>query len=75
VPDSVHDRLAALRSGYQALELLSSLDDLREQITLRLSAQFAVAADAADARAPRRPGRPGRQGRQASRACVASMCW
>jgi signal transduction histidine kinase/CheY-like chemotaxis protein/HAMP domain-containing protein len=52
-PDSgIRDRLAALRSGYQALELLPSLDELREQITLRLSvlaAPGAVAADAADA--------------------------
>src|SRR5215472_90185 len=31
-------RLAALRSGYPSLELLPSLDDLRERITLHLSA-------------------------------------
>jgi signal transduction histidine kinase/CheY-like chemotaxis protein/HAMP domain-containing protein len=32
------DRLAALRRGYPCLELLPSLDDLRERITLHLSA-------------------------------------
>jgi len=49
LPDSgVQDRLEALRSGCQALELLPSLDELRERITLRLSAPTAVAADAAD---------------------------
>jgi signal transduction histidine kinase/CheY-like chemotaxis protein/HAMP domain-containing protein len=32
------DRLAALRYGYPSLELLPSLDDLRERITLYLSA-------------------------------------
>ena len=32
------DRLAALRYGYPSLELLPSLDDLRERITLHLSA-------------------------------------
>jgi signal transduction histidine kinase/CheY-like chemotaxis protein/HAMP domain-containing protein len=34
----VRDRLAALRIGYPSLELLPSLDDLRERITLHLSA-------------------------------------
>jgi signal transduction histidine kinase/CheY-like chemotaxis protein/HAMP domain-containing protein len=34
----VRDRLAALRYGYPSLELLPSLDDLRERITLHLSA-------------------------------------
>jgi signal transduction histidine kinase/CheY-like chemotaxis protein/HAMP domain-containing protein len=34
----VRDRLAALRTGYPSLELLSSLDDLRERIALHLSA-------------------------------------
>src|SRR5262249_7443033 len=39
VPDAhMRDRLAALRFGYPALELLPSLDDLRERITLHLSA-------------------------------------
>ncbi len=38
-PDTdMRDRLAALRYGYPALELLPSLDDLRERITLYLSA-------------------------------------
>ena len=32
------ERLAALRSGYRTLELLPSLDELRERITLHLSA-------------------------------------
>jgi CheY-like chemotaxis protein len=32
------DRLAALRAGYRRLELLPSLDELRERITLHLSA-------------------------------------
>jgi signal transduction histidine kinase/CheY-like chemotaxis protein/HAMP domain-containing protein len=32
-------RLAALRSGFPSLELLASLDDLRERITLHLSAE------------------------------------
>jgi CheY-like chemotaxis protein len=35
---AVRDRLAALRIGYPSLELLPSLDDLRERITLHLSA-------------------------------------
>jgi len=55
-PDGgVQDRMEALRSGYQALEWVPSLDDLRERITLRLSAQAgqvartAKAAEAADA--------------------------
>ena len=34
----MRDRLAALRYGYPSLELLPSLDDLRERITLHLSA-------------------------------------
>ncbi len=34
----VRERLAALRAGYPSLELLPSLDDLRERITLHLSA-------------------------------------
>jgi len=34
----MRDRLAALRYGYASLELLPSLDDLRERITLHLSA-------------------------------------
>jgi signal transduction histidine kinase/CheY-like chemotaxis protein/HAMP domain-containing protein len=34
----MRDRLAALRFGYPCLELLPSLDDLRERITLHLSA-------------------------------------
>jgi signal transduction histidine kinase/CheY-like chemotaxis protein/HAMP domain-containing protein len=34
----LRDRLAALRYGYPSLELLPSLDDLRERITLHLSA-------------------------------------
>ena len=34
----VRDRLAALRAGYPSLELLPSLDDLRERIALHLSA-------------------------------------
>ena len=55
-PDGgVQDRMEALRSGYQALEWVPSLDDLRDRITLRLSAQAgqvartAKAAEAADA--------------------------
>ncbi|HEY3880246.1 MAG TPA: HAMP domain-containing protein [Trebonia sp.] len=35
---AVRDRLSALRVGYPSLELLPSLDDLRERITLHLSA-------------------------------------
>jgi CheY-like chemotaxis protein len=35
---AVHGPLAALRSGYPTLELLPSLDELRERITLHLSA-------------------------------------
>ena len=34
----VADRVAALRAGYRTLELLPSLDELRERITLHLSA-------------------------------------
>src|SRR5487761_112360 len=34
----MRDRLAALRYGYPSFELLASLDDLRERITLHLSA-------------------------------------
>jgi len=47
--------MEALRSSYQALEWVPSLDELRERITLRLSAQAgqvaraAKAAEAADA--------------------------
>jgi signal transduction histidine kinase/CheY-like chemotaxis protein/HAMP domain-containing protein len=38
-PDAdMRDRLAVLRCGYPCLELLPSLDDLRERITLHLSA-------------------------------------
>jgi CheY-like chemotaxis protein len=37
-PAGLRSRLAALRSGYPALELLGSLDELRERITLHLSA-------------------------------------
>jgi signal transduction histidine kinase/CheY-like chemotaxis protein/HAMP domain-containing protein len=37
----VLDRLAALRYGYPSLELLPSLDDLRDRITLHLSAVHA----------------------------------
>ena len=36
--DAVSDRVAALCAGYPSLELLPSLDDLRERITLYLSA-------------------------------------
>jgi CheY-like chemotaxis protein len=36
--DDARDRLEGLRSGYPSLELLPSLDDLRERITLHLSA-------------------------------------
>jgi signal transduction histidine kinase/CheY-like chemotaxis protein/HAMP domain-containing protein len=56
----VQDRLAALRSGYQALELLPSLDELRERITLRLSV---VAADGADAASVAAAGHPGVRGK------------
>ena len=34
----MRDRVAALRARYPSLELLPSLDDLRERITLHLSA-------------------------------------
>src|SRR6185437_12434919 len=34
----IRDRLAVLRTGYPSLELLLSLDDLRERIALHLSA-------------------------------------
>jgi len=49
----MRDRLVALRYGYPALELLPSLDDLRERITLYLSAAQpgqvpALAHDAAE---------------------------
>jgi len=63
VPDSdVQDRLEALRSGYQALELLPSLDELRERITVRLAAQPAVAAEAAEAANPASSAAAGHQG-------------
>src|SRR5215469_2950239 len=63
VPDSdVQDRLEALRSGYQALELLPSLDELRERITVRLAAQPAVAAEAAKAANPASFAAAGHQG-------------
>ena len=50
----MRDRLAALRYGYPSLELLPSLDDLRERITLHLSAAQPgqVPALARDAAAP-----------------------
>jgi len=64
VPDSaVQGRLEALRAGYQALELLTSLDELRERITLRLSAPAAVAADAADAASSAAAGHQGLRGK------------
>ena len=64
LPDSgVQDRLEALRSGCQALELLPSLDELRERITLRLSAPAAVAADAADAASSAAAGHQGLRGK------------
>ena len=60
-PDGgVKDRLEALRSGYQGLELLPSLDELRERITLRLSAQAAGAADATSSAAAGHPGLRGK---------------
>ncbi|HEX3712936.1 MAG TPA: HAMP domain-containing protein [Trebonia sp.] len=37
--DGVRERVAALCAGYPSLELLPSLDDLRERITLYLSAE------------------------------------
>jgi CheY-like chemotaxis protein len=37
-PAGLRNRLAALRSGYPSLELFGSLDELRERITLHLSA-------------------------------------
>jgi CheY-like chemotaxis protein len=54
------ERLAALRTGYPALELLPSLDDLRERITLHLSAARpgrvpALVGEAAAARATGTP--------------------
>jgi signal transduction histidine kinase/CheY-like chemotaxis protein/HAMP domain-containing protein len=58
-----HGTLAALRSGYPTLELLPSLDELRERITLHLSAAQpgrvpALVSDAATAAAGT-PGAPG----------------
>ena len=55
--DSVRSLLATLRTGYPALELLSSLDDLRERITLYLAAArpSEVPPLAADAGAPVAP--------------------
>jgi CheY-like chemotaxis protein len=52
--DSARSLFATLRSGYPALELLPSLDDLRERITLYLSAArpAEVPPLAADAAAP-----------------------
>jgi CheY-like chemotaxis protein len=53
-PESAQARLARLRFGNRSLELLPSLDDLRERITLSLSAvrplqQASQATDTADA--------------------------
>jgi CheY-like chemotaxis protein len=67
----VADRVAALRAGYRTLELLSSLDDLRERITLHLSAarpgqvpplvgDAAAAAAAAPTAGSSRPGLRGK---------------
>jgi CheY-like chemotaxis protein len=58
--NGVRDRLAVLRVGYPSLELLTSLDDLRERITLHLSAAEpgqvpALAGAAAPAFAPAGP--------------------
>jgi len=66
-PDGgVQDRMEALLSGYRALEWVPSLDELRERITLRLSAQAAptaMATDAADAASPAAAGHPGLHGK------------
>ncbi len=65
-PDGANmDRFAALRSAYPTLELLPSLDELRERITLHLSAARpgqvpAFVASAAAAESARRRGRAGR---------------
>jgi signal transduction histidine kinase/CheY-like chemotaxis protein/HAMP domain-containing protein len=67
----VADRVAALRAGYRTLELLSSLDDLRERITLHLSAArrgqvpplVGDAAAAAAAAATAGSSRPGLRGK------------
>jgi signal transduction histidine kinase/CheY-like chemotaxis protein/HAMP domain-containing protein len=69
-PDSAAgDRLAALRAGYRTLELLPSLDDLRERITLHLSAAQPgqvpplIASGVAAAPAATGASRPGLRGR------------
>jgi signal transduction histidine kinase/CheY-like chemotaxis protein/HAMP domain-containing protein len=68
-PDaSVADRAGVLRAGYRTLELLPSLDDLRERITLHLSAPrrgrvpalVSETAAAAQVSAPARPGLRGK---------------
>ena len=66
-------RLAALRFGYPTLELLPSLDELRERITLHLSAAQPdhVPALLGDTR-----GRPAAARRTSTRTtCAASTCW
>jgi signal transduction histidine kinase/CheY-like chemotaxis protein/HAMP domain-containing protein len=63
----VADRVAALRTGYRTLELLPSLDDLRERITLHLSATergrvppLVSGTAAAQTAGPSRPGLRGK---------------
>jgi signal transduction histidine kinase/CheY-like chemotaxis protein len=67
----VADRIGALRAGYRTLEVLPSLDDLRERITLHLSAARrgqvpALVANTAAAPADQSPGPslPGLRGKR-----------
>ena len=78
-PDSASaDRFAALRSAYPTLELLPSLDELRERITLHLSAARPgqvpafVGNSVAAAESARRADEP--VAGRAPRACAASTC-
>ncbi len=67
-PGAAGDRLAALRAGYRTLELLPSLDDLRERITTRLAAarpgQAAASAVIGAVPAAAGASRPGLRGKR-----------
>ena len=74
--DSAQARLARLRFGAQPLELLPSLDELRERITLHLSAAQPDQVPALISELPgRRPGREAWRRPRGTRRCAAGGSW
>ncbi len=77
--DSAQARLARLRFGSQLLELLPSLDELRERITLHLSAAQPDQVPALISEQPAcprpRPGCGCRRRPRVTRSCTASGSW